>query len=188
MIESQGYLPFLHLELQTALSGLDELLVILEFNKSRKFRLWGLILQITTIITSLPLSSNIFYFSLFLFFLREYVLLTFHNNRKNFFFFHVMLTRDLEQDQHNVICDLCGRWTYRGVSYHCTVCADWDYCALCYCLGRHSRNHVQLKMQRNDKYSHLLPVAQPICDILATIEHDEGTSCHLCLNCLSSSS
>lgn len=78
------------------------------------------------------------------------------------------------QKSHNVICDLCGSWPFQGVGYKCIVCDDWDYCALCYCLGRHSRNHVQLKMQTNRKYREITDIAQPIVGVYASMEHDEG--------------
>eukprot|EP01127_Copromyxa_protea_P017006 TRINITY_DN5149_c0_g2_i11.p1 TRINITY_DN5149_c0_g2~~TRINITY_DN5149_c0_g2_i11.p1 ORF type:complete len:453 (+),score=36.31 TRINITY_DN5149_c0_g2_i11:238-1596(+) len=83
-----------------------------------------------------------------------------------------------EQHNHNVVCDLCGVWSFRGAAYKCLSCNDWDYCALCYCLGRHSRNHVMIKMNNSRRYNPLLPEAQKISHIYESMDHDEENLDH----------
>eukprot|EP01120_Amphizonella_sp_Union-15-10_P016222 TRINITY_DN8484_c0_g1_i1.p1 TRINITY_DN8484_c0_g1~~TRINITY_DN8484_c0_g1_i1.p1 ORF type:complete len:452 (+),score=40.91 TRINITY_DN8484_c0_g1_i1:114-1358(+) len=43
------------------------------------------------------------------------------------------------------LCDLCGALPIVGSRYTCTLCDDFDFCALCYALERHSPNHVFFK-------------------------------------------
>jgi len=87
-----------------------------------------------------------------------------------------------EQFQHHVTCDLCGVSSYAGISYKCLVCNDWDYCSVCYCLGRHSRNHIQLKMQSRN-YSDYLTVSKKIVKAAAKLEMDEDSKTHVGYSC-----
>lgn len=56
MIESQGYLPYLHVELQKTIREIEEMLVLLQLNKSKKGKLLSSALQMAFLITSLPVS------------------------------------------------------------------------------------------------------------------------------------
>jgi len=87
-----------------------------------------------------------------------------------------------EQTTHHVICDLCGKYSYVGLSYKCLVCNDWDYCAVCYCLSRHSRNHIQVKMQHRN-YHEYVSAAQNIVRAAAKLEINEESKTHHGFEC-----
>jgi len=87
-----------------------------------------------------------------------------------------------EQYQHYVTCDLCGESSYNGVSYKCLVCNDWDYCSICYCLARHSRNHIQIKMQKRN-YQDYATIAKNITMVASKLEMDQESKTHFGYSC-----
>ncbi|XP_065318115.1 uncharacterized protein LOC135926241 isoform X2 [Gordionus sp. m RMFG-2023] len=61
----------------------------------------------------------------------------------------------------NIICDGCEGYIY-GPRFKCSVCYDYDLCSTCESNGKHTQNHLMLKINKptnitsSDLYTHIL--------------------------------